>query len=93
MNALSLANTDETAPTNTRRAAAVAMALPIDKVPRYGTRAWTREEGILYRGARSFRCNVCKLVAHEDDGGADDMPDACSTCWCAAHPKGAEVPS
>lgn len=76
---------DEAAPANTRLAATRAAALHVDLAPRFGTKAWKREEDILYRGIRAFRCNVCKRVVYASDGGADDMPDACSKCWCDAH--------
>ena len=85
MSAVGFDDTDWGAPTVTRRAAVARMSLPAGKVPRFGTKSWKREEHILWRGAQMFRCNVCLSVNPAVDGGADDMPDACSKCWVAAH--------
>lgn len=43
-------------------------------------------------GTRSFKCIGCGKLANYDEGGADDMPDHCADCWCAAHPEEAGAP-
>ena len=32
-----------------------------------------------------FQCACCLLWISWDDGGADDFPDDCSSCWCLMH--------
>jgi hypothetical protein len=49
-----------------------------------GSKAWAREEKRLYENQCAFRCHACREVVSADDGAADDMPDACSSCWVNA---------
>lgn len=33
--------------------------------------------------AETFKCGVCSNVVSVDEGGADDHPEVCSSCWAA----------
>jgi hypothetical protein len=37
----------------------------------------------------AWRCNLCNRILCSRDGAADDMPDACDTCWAEAHQSAA----
>lgn len=62
-------------------------------VPKPGTKRWLAEEKAFCKDDnRQFRCDVCLDVTLTKDGGADDMPGACSTCWVKAHPVKSKSP-